>query len=284
MSRGSISSAEVIVVQFLLKSGASVSNVPRLLCGILVRSLEDGSRSDWRYWYSCFQSCVDSGMSLNDPVVLSPELNENLMMGFPLHFACSSCNVDLMRLLLKHSADPNLRQVSNQHTPLHVLCHSGGDDDDDLVTQGILLLLAYGANINALTERGYTPLCVASAQNSLQACVCLLRNDADPNIRSQIGLIAKDLTTTPAIKFMITQHSKGTVANGSPGTLARRYSMSAYDNNRYSNNQQGVNWQQSDSRSKYVPARARVQRNRSMSTPRFSPREIDMRNQQKNKQ
>jgi len=69
-------------------------------------------------------------------------------------------------------------------TPLHVLAWRSD-------TEGALLLIAAGANVNAVGDMGTTPLHVAIAQGNRRLARALIEAGARSDIRSEFG-------TTPA--------------------------------------------------------------------------------------
>ena len=92
------------------------------------------------------QRLIDAGA---DPGVAS----RNGMQVQPLHAAVASRNLDAVRLLLDHGADPNARQQVG-YTPLMGAAGSGRDDLVDL-------LLAHGADPALVAEDGKTALIAA---------------------------------------------------------------------------------------------------------------------------
>lgn len=76
-------------------------------------------------------------------------------------------NAELEALLLKHGATPDImrRNINpSGNTPLHSLCSLRGGEEKELALQRIRELLAAGADVNALTTAGHTPLDVALEQ------------------------------------------------------------------------------------------------------------------------
>jgi len=71
----------------------------------------------------------------------------------PIHSACAISGEALIKLLLRHGANVNAKQV-NDITPLHETAHNGRA----ALTK---LLLDHGAAVNAKTANGQTPLAMA---------------------------------------------------------------------------------------------------------------------------
>lgn len=68
-----------------------------------------------------------------------------------------------------------------------------------------LLLLDYGANINAMEEAGRTPLMLAATENNKQTVKILLARHADVNIRSLDGRMALSLAAKSRIARLLRQ-------------------------------------------------------------------------------
>ena len=108
--------------------------------------------------------------------------------------------VECVKLLLEHGADPNRGRVESLETPLHhALAHAGDTDRTDR-RELIQLLIDHGADVNAKTKpgigsfnlwairtRGETPLHRAAAWGSIELITILLKAGADPAIRDVNG-------------------------------------------------------------------------------------------------
>uniref|UniRef100_A0AAR5Q9P6 Uncharacterized protein n=1 Tax=Dendroctonus ponderosae TaxID=77166 RepID=A0AAR5Q9P6_DENPD len=105
----------------------------------------------------------------------------------PLHRACYSNKVDIVKYLVEHGADLSaLTELKWQ--PLHCCSHWGHADC-------AAVLLENGADPNALTEGGQTPLHIAATKPGGYKIVQLLlmHEGTDPNIQNGNGEIAYDL-------------------------------------------------------------------------------------------
>jgi ankyrin repeat protein len=78
----------------------------------------------------------------------------------------------IVEQLLDRGADPNTPGV------IQTASWNGGDSNVKIVQ----LLLAFGANPNAKSQSGATPLCQAAAGGHLEQMRLLLTRDADPNL------------------------------------------------------------------------------------------------------
>jgi ankyrin repeat protein len=99
----------------------------------------------------------------------------------PLHCAIVWRNLDIMKALLSHEADPNIEGMYEDNTPLHLAAAAGWLD-------GILLLLDSGASIDPtdafLLE---TPLHKAARNLQAEACELLCARGADTKRRNIDG-------------------------------------------------------------------------------------------------
>jgi ankyrin repeat protein len=106
--------------------------------------------------------------------VNSPSRNE--MQVTPLHSAAAGGHTRIVKLLLKHSADPNARQQGD-FTPLHAAAQNGEPDM-------IRVLLFHGADAEARTSEGKTPIDYASQGRKTQA-VKLLKERITKRLRGR---------------------------------------------------------------------------------------------------
>jgi uncharacterized protein len=101
---------------------------------------------------------VEHGAEVNSP-------SRNGQRVPPLNSAAAGGNVETVRLLLEHGADPNGRQAGG-FAPLHNAAQNG-------LLEMIDLLLARGAEINARAENGQTPLAFAVEARRTEAAARL---------------------------------------------------------------------------------------------------------------
>lgn len=76
-------------------------------------------------------------------------------------------------------------------------------DDRDLLE----LMISFGADVNARTLRGYTPLMMAALHNHIHVLQALLAAAADPSLRDCDGRAARDLARSTAASELLTYTS-----------------------------------------------------------------------------
>lgn len=144
-------------------------------------------------YYECVEVLLDKGAESN---------SVNHRGQTPLHLAARSQSFDCTELLLrKGNANPNLGDY-DKRTPLHAAVGKAARSYDI-----IEVLVAWGADVNAKDQYGYTPLHVA-ALNELSQCVeVLIFHGADVTAKSKFGMTALGIITrkTPASLAMVTQ-------------------------------------------------------------------------------
>jgi len=94
----------------------------------------------------------------------------------PLHFACLSGNVEIVKYLLEKGAQLNVPDYSNEIKYLHLACKSGN-------IELIEYLLNSGLDINQQIFLGYTPLFYAVENNKKDAVEYLIKKNADINAK-----------------------------------------------------------------------------------------------------
>ena len=97
-----------------------------------------------------------------------------------------STRVQIISLLLEHGADPN-KKNKMQFSPLHFAAVYGPEGAADK-------LVAAGANLNAKTSSGTTPLAYAVLASRLEVVRLLLDHGADPNVNQMTALDNKGMT------------------------------------------------------------------------------------------
>jgi ankyrin repeat protein len=108
-------------------------------------------------------------------------VSRNALQAAPIHSAAAGNQVEAMRLLLEHGADPNACQAG-QVAPLHIAAQKGN-------LQMTLLLLLSGADLQQKTAEGKTALDLAREANHPEV-VELLRTEITKRFRSARRLTA----------------------------------------------------------------------------------------------
>ncbi|CAB0033812.1 unnamed protein product [Trichogramma brassicae] len=101
----------------------------------------------------------------------------------PLLLALDSDNMKMVELLLRSGANPNLA-VEQGFTPLHFICSHNVDDDKVEVFLKINEDIGQKVRVDAVNERGRTPLYCAVRLGMKKKVEALLRGGANPNLAS----------------------------------------------------------------------------------------------------
>lgn len=113
----------------------------------------------------------------------------------PLHLAAERGDVDVVRLLVDHGADPKVKDHQGG-TPLHSVAsgrelwsefEASGPETATRFRETAALLLARGADVNAIETMSYTPLHLASVFCDPDVAQVLIEQGADIGAKSQRG-------------------------------------------------------------------------------------------------
>uniref|UniRef100_A0A8I6XRR0 Uncharacterized protein n=1 Tax=Hordeum vulgare subsp. vulgare TaxID=112509 RepID=A0A8I6XRR0_HORVV len=116
--------------------------------------------------------------------------------GTALHVAAMRGCPEVVRVLLRHGADPN-KVASRVFTPL-VPSLLGGS------LQCMKLLIEAGANVHAGAFSGATPLLLAcSHRGNVGFVKCLLKAGADPNLPDELGRLPIEIVAVQAEKKLV---------------------------------------------------------------------------------
>jgi len=144
----------------------------------------------------------------------------------PLLTATAFGNLELVRFLLKHGADPNV-EVDDGYTCLLAAVESDADDSVLIVAE----LIRAGADIHALGTNGWTPLHMAAARGQVEKARLLIDAGAEVNRRTEIvasetPLMEAAFTGQPSTVRLLLEHGadpymRATINNRTPLEIAR---------------------------------------------------------------
>ena len=122
-----------------------------------------------------------------------------------LHVAASNSSATVFNLLIRHSAFVDSPRSHDGRTALHFAAAAHLGD----VTNRIALLLEAGADPSAQDKQGWTPLHLATQQNSPEAAKVLLEHGASLNVTNAAGQRPFDLLRVPTNEFFAPTGPRG---------------------------------------------------------------------------
>lgn len=101
---------------------------------------------------------------------------------FPLGIAAHFGHEDIVRVLLRHRANPNASSQNGYHVfPLHAALSNGQNNNI------AKMLIEAGAAVNVLQASNTSPLHLAAQQGNIDMIIILLENGADIAIQNDLG-------------------------------------------------------------------------------------------------
>ena len=109
----------------------------------------------------------------------------------PLHLATLCNHKEIVELLISNGADVNAKD-DNGYAPIFGVAfdHEAGDPCEVVKT-----LIAHGADVNTRDTDGLTPLHNAAMNGKRGVVELLLANNADPTLKSKLGITAEQFAT-----------------------------------------------------------------------------------------
>lgn len=129
----------------------------------------------------------------------NPNVSYDDATGSPLDTAVTGGDREMVMILIKGKAKVNYK-MRGALTALHTACL--GKESPALI-EIIILLLDSGAEINAVTHVGTTPLMNAVEADNIEAVKLLLSRGADPRIKNIQGKTAVDIAVSGGKKAEI---------------------------------------------------------------------------------
>ncbi|MGJ1527619.1 ankyrin repeat domain-containing protein [Sphingobacterium spiritivorum] len=129
-------------------------------------------------------------------ILQKPEIVDELStQGFtPLGIATHFSREDIMRILLKNHADPNIPSQNGYNVyPLHAALNANNSTISKM-------LIEAGAYVNIAQSSRITPLHLAAQHGNIDLIIVLLENGADISARSDMGLTASDMAADKGFK------------------------------------------------------------------------------------
>lgn len=114
----------------------------------------------------------------------------------PLHLATLQGHSDIVQILLKHGANPNLKADLDQWTPILVAAKRGFTDICEM-------LIKAGANVNNVSTLGRSPLHNAVEEGFLPIVKMLVEAGADLNAKTALGRTPLDLAKIESQKEVV---------------------------------------------------------------------------------
>lgn len=136
----------------------------------------------------------DDSLTIKEALKNGADINVRDKYGAtPLMTAARWGNIPMVRFLLKNGATPNQPRSEAGRMALHVACaYYGG-------MQICKALIAAGADVNAVTLKGETPLMMAASNGKADVVELLLRLGADKQKKDQNGKTALDYARSAEI-------------------------------------------------------------------------------------
>ncbi|MFH1379549.1 MAG: ankyrin repeat domain-containing protein [bacterium] len=137
---------------------------------------------------------VDLIYNLGAPVNCTKNNMNNWQKNSALMAACENEHADVVKYLLKHGAEVDLRSIYEE-TALHIASMKGN-------VKIVNMLLEAGAEVNALDSRDRTPLYLASEGSFYDVIKLLMEHNAKPDVMTIDGCTAISVQPPNNIKIL----------------------------------------------------------------------------------
>ncbi|MDB5013345.1 MAG: ankyrin repeat protein [Daejeonella sp.] len=161
-------------------------------------------------YFNGFSQALKDALSKKDTVlaaqIVKDGANPDEVDGSGATLLMQSChfpNLTTARFLLSHGATTEIRSPKGR-TALMVACAYWCGNDM------VELLIKNGADVNAQSQDGSTPLQLAAANEKLDVVLLLLKHGADANKKNMAGKTALDLATAAKVESYMPTSIKDT--------------------------------------------------------------------------
>jgi len=141
--------------------------------------------------------------------------------------ACKKSDEKMVKALIEHKADINMKNNKNGYTPLIIACNEGNESI-------VKILVEHGAKVNLKDENGYTALIFACSNGNISLVEYLIEQGADVNTKDENGDTPLIITTIfgnkTIVKYLIDHGANVNMKNDKKGYSPLMIACSNYEN------------------------------------------------------